>query len=68
MKKKDRTVSRDLLSLYNLYATLKIKEETTMEQKYLSPEVKIILLNDEVFLQTSMEFDESADNVFDWEW
>ena len=39
-----------------------------MEQKYLSPEVKIILLNDEVFLQTSMEFDESADNVFDWEW
>ena len=39
-----------------------------MEQKYLSPEVKIILLNDEVFLQTSKEVDESADNLFDWEW
>ena len=39
-----------------------------MEQKYLSPEVKIILLEDEVFLQTSTEVDESADNLFDWEW
>ena len=39
-----------------------------MEQKYLSPEVKIILLEDEVFLQTSTEVDESADNLFDWDW
>ena len=39
-----------------------------MEQKYLSPEVKIILLEDEVFLQTSLEVNESADNLFDWEW
>ena len=39
-----------------------------MKQKYLSPEVKIILLTDEVFLQTSTEVDESADNLFDWEW
>jgi hypothetical protein len=57
-----------LLSLYNPYITLKIKEETTMEQKYLSPEVEIILLKDEVFLQTSKEVDESADNLFDWGW
>ena len=39
-----------------------------MDQKYLSPEVKIILLEDEVFLQTSLEVNESADNLFDWEW
>lgn len=39
-----------------------------MGQKYLSPEVKIILLKDEVFLQTSTEVNESADNLFDWEW
>ena len=39
-----------------------------MKPKYLSPEAKIILLKDEVFLQTSTEVDESADNLFDWEW
>ena len=39
-----------------------------MKSKYLSPEVEIILLTDEVFLQTSTEVDESADNLFDWEW
>lgn len=39
-----------------------------MEQTYLSPEVEIILLKDEVFLKTSTEVDESADNLFDWEW
>lgn len=39
-----------------------------MKRKYLSPEVGIILLTDEVFLQTSTEVDESADNLFDWEW
>jgi hypothetical protein len=39
-----------------------------MKSKYLSPEVEIILLNGDVFLQTSTEVDESADNLFDWEW
>lgn len=39
-----------------------------MKPKYLSPEVEIMLLNDEVFLQTSKEVDESADNLFDWGW
>ena len=39
-----------------------------MKSKYLSPEAEIILLTDEVFLQTSTEVDESADNLFDWEW
>ena len=39
-----------------------------MKPQYLSPEVEIMLLNDEVFLQTSMEADELADNLFNWEW
>ena len=39
-----------------------------MEQKYLYPEVEIILLTDEVFLQTSMECYESVDNLYYWEW
>lgn len=39
-----------------------------MKSKYLSPEVEIILLNGDVFLQTSVEVDESADNLFEWGW
>ena len=37
-----------------------------MKQKYLSPEAKITLWENEVFLQTSGE--ERADNVFGWTW
>ena len=37
-----------------------------MKQKYLSPEAKITLWENEVFLQTSGE--EATDNVFGWQW
>ncbi len=36
-----------------------------MKQKYLSPEAKITLWENEVFLQTSVE---QTDNIFGWAW
>ena len=39
-----------------------------MKQKYISPEAKITLWENEVFLQTSGDVSEQNDNLFGWVW